>query len=265
MRSRSGQRAEGASRAAGGAVGALLAGLAALRRGKAVHPKGVVHEALLRPYGSRHAPRAAPLISQPGEHLAIVRFSRSLGVPRPLPDLFGMSIRILDAHGPERHQDLLLVTSVDLPILHHIFLPATDVRQRPYSSSLPYRAGGERFLVGALPHRASPTDDLRFHLAVAPLFGRFQPVAELVVGRELPHEPDALRFNPIENSGPGFEPLGFLNGMRDPAYRASQAAWRTRREDGAAQQDGADARLRALAAGSRGEPAEGAAARPNQP
>jgi hypothetical protein len=56
-------------------------------------------------------------------------------------------------------------------------------------------------------------------------------VAELAIGRELPHDLDATRFNPIENSGPGFEPIGFLNRMRDPAYRASQAAWRAARDD----------------------------------
>jgi hypothetical protein len=237
-------RAKGPAAAAGAAVGAVLAGVAALRGGKAVHPHGVVHEARLRPYGSRHAPRAAPLLRDPGEHRAIVRFSRSLGVPRPIPDLLGMSIRVLDAHGPGRHQDLLLVTSVDLPIAHHLFVPATDVQQRPYTSSLPYSAGRDRFLVGALPDAGSPrppgddefdrlgaaaaTGQLRFQLAIAPLRGRFRPVAELHIGARAPDELDALRFNPVENRGPGLEPVGFLNRMRDPAYRASQAAWRGR-------------------------------------
>lgn len=203
----------------------MLAAVARLRGGKAVHPKGEVHEARLRSYGSPQAPRAAPLLSEPGEHRAIVRFSRSFGVPKPLPDLFGMSIRVLDAHGPERHQDLLMVTSVDRPVLHHLFVPVTGTDQRPYSSSLPYRAGGESFIVGALP-AGGPS---RFQLAVAPLMGRFQPVADLELGERLPESFDAMRFNPIENSGPGFEPVGFLNRMRDPAYRASQAAWRGRR------------------------------------
>jgi hypothetical protein len=269
MQSAHGARRGGASAAAGGAVGAVLAGLAALRRGKAVHPDGVVHEARLRPFGSPDAPRGTPLLGEPGEHRALARFSRSLGLPRPIPDLLGMSIRVLDAHGPGRHQDLLLVTSGDLPILHHLFLPATDVQQRPYTSSLPYRAGQERFLVGALPDptsarpagrdefdrlaAAAATGALRFRLAVAPVFGRFRPVAELAIGRELPRELDSLRFNPIANSGPGFEPLGFLNGMRDAAYRASQAAWRASRDDGATRQDGADARVRSLG-GAPGQP-----------
>ena len=72
-----------------------------------------------------------------GEYPAIVRFSRSVGLPRPLPDL-------------------LMVTSVDLPVAHHVFVPAGDVQARAYSSSLPFQAGDERFLVGALPRPESP-------------------------------------------------------------------------------------------------------------
>lgn len=138
-----------------------------------------------------------------------MRFSRSLGLPRPLPDLLGMSIRALDAYGRGLHQDFLLVSSADQPVLHHLFLPAKDLQQRPYTPSLPYRAGAQRFIVGALPHPDSPrpagetelervrtaaaTGRLRFQLAVAAPMGRFTPVAELNVGPPLPSPADALR------------------------------------------------------------------------
>src|SRR5687767_10494345 len=145
-----------ASDAAGWAVSGALAAVAAARRGKAVHPHGAVHRATLRVPGAAAAPRAARLLGEPGEHEAIVRFSRSVGLPRPLPDLLGMSLRVLDVYGAGGHQDLLLVTSVDLPLVHHVFVPAGDVQDRVYSSSLPFRAGDERFLVGALPRRLSP-------------------------------------------------------------------------------------------------------------
>src|SRR5918993_1248649 len=82
---------------------------------------------------------------------ALVRFSRSLGLPRPLPDLLGMSVRVPDAYGAGSHQDFLMVTSVDAPVLHHLFVPAGDVSGRPYSSSLPYRVGDRSLIVGALP------------------------------------------------------------------------------------------------------------------
>ena len=102
------------------------------------------------------APRGSTLLDEPATWDAIVRFSRALGLPRPLPDLLGVSLRVLDAYGEGRHQDVLMVSSVDLPVLHHIFVPAGDVQQRPYSSSLPYRVGDDRFLLGVTPESRSP-------------------------------------------------------------------------------------------------------------
>jgi hypothetical protein len=237
-----------AAAVAGIPVGALLALLAAARRGKAVHPHGDVYAARLVVGGLPAAPTAARLLATPGEHAALVRFSRSLGLPRPLPDLLGISIRVFDAYGRGHHQDFLLVSSVDRPVLHHLFVPASDAQQRPYSSSLPYRAGAQRFIVGALPHPDSPrpagetelervriaaaTGRLRFQLAVAAPMGRFAPVAELEVGAPLPNAADALRFLPLKAGG-GLEPLGVLNEMRRYAYPMSQWTWGRTRRDGA--------------------------------
>src|SRR5918995_4325034 len=249
------------SDAAGTAVSGVLGAVAAVRRGKAVHPHGVVHRATLRVPGDPAAPRGSRLLSRPGEHQAIVRFSRSVGLPRPLPDLLGMSIRVIDAYGAARHQDLLLVTSVDLPLVHHVFVPAGDVQDRIYSSSLPFSAGEERFLIGALPRsnsprpqggdeldrlaRAAATGELRFDLAVARLEGRFRPIAELQVGERLSPELDALRFNPF-NCGGGLRPSGMFNRWRAGAYPLSQGVWRRAKRGGAERQDAADARLLAL-------------------
>ncbi len=235
---------------------------AALRGGKAVHPHGVVHRARLRVLdGASGAPPAATLLSEPASHDCLVRFSRSVGLPRPLPDLLGMSIRVPHAYGRDRPQDLLLVSSVDLPIAHHVFLPAGDVQARPYSSSLPYRAGDDRFLIGALPDPSSPrpkggselerlaraaaTGRLGFALAVAPVMGRFRRVGVLEVGERLPPELDALRFDPW-NSGGGLAPVGVLNRMRPSAYALSQSAWRRTRSGAAQRQDEADRLVREL-------------------
>ena len=209
----------------GRAVSGALALVSVIRRGKAVHPRGVVHAATVRVPGAAAAPRAAQLFAEPGEYRAVVRFSRSLGLPRPLPDLLGMAIRVLDAYGSGRHQDLLLITSMDLPLAHHLFLPAAGLQDRIYSSSLPYRAGDERFIVGALPRGEAANGDLRFDLAVASLEGRFRRVAELDVGARLGPELDAMAFNPF-NCGGGMRPSGRLNRWRAVAYPRSQAARR---------------------------------------
>lgn len=226
------------SSVAGAAVGGVLAAVAAARRGKAVHPHGVVHRARMVVDGAPAAPQGAELLAAPGEHEALVRFSRSLGLPRPLPDLLGMSIRIVDAYGRDRHQDFLLVTSVDLPVLHHVFVPARGVAQRPYSSSIPYRAGDATFLVGAVPRSATA-----FELAVAPMSGRFRRVGRIAIGERLTDELDALRFNPF-NTGGGLAPVGLLNGMRARAYPMSQQAWGAAQPGGAEAQQTAETALR---------------------
>lgn len=232
--------ARAVSDAVGGTIAGALAGLARLRGGKAVHPHGDTYSARLLIDGKADAPAASELLRTAREWPAIVRFSRSLGLPRPLPDLLGMSIRVPNAYGEGRHQDLLFVTSVDAPVLHHIFLPAGDVQQRPYSSSIPYRAGDRTFLIGARPDPASPrahggtelerlegavrSGDVRFDLVVAPLLGRFQRVGSLQLGALMPETLNALRFNPL-NTGGGLEAIGTLNRWRGFAYPLSQRAW----------------------------------------
>jgi len=229
-----------AADAAGAAIGAVLGAVAVLRRAKPVHPHGATYRARLSVPGAACAPAGSTLLSTPAEHDAIVRFSRSLGAPRPLPDLLGMSIRVIDAYGRDRHQDLLLVTSGARPLLHHVFLPARDVQQRPYSSGLPYAAGMRRFVVGALPDAGSPrpagddeldrlaraaaTGELTFGLAVAAIGGRFERVATLrVTPGPLPDTFEALRFNAFLCGG-GLQPSGALNRMRRSGYPLSQRA-----------------------------------------
>jgi hypothetical protein len=225
---------------AGRVVGLGFGVVSRLRGGKAVHPDGVVHAGTLRVWGDHSAPVAAPLLREPAEHEAIVRFSRSVGLPRPVPDLLGISLRLPGVFGPGRHFDLLAVTSIDAPVAHHFFVPATDFQQRVYSSSLPYRSGRESYLLGfrAAPGsprpegedeydrlaRAAATGRMRFELCVSPLSGTFTPVAELRIGDRLDQALDATHFNPW-NAGGGIAPSGLLNRLRDYAYPLSQAGW----------------------------------------
>lgn len=245
--------------AAGAVIGAILAGVGFVRRAKPVHPHGVTYRARLSVPGATAAPAASTLLSTPGEHDALVRFSRSLGLPRPLPDLLGMSLRVIDAYGRDRHQDFLLVTCGHRPVLHHVFLPAGDVQQRPYSSALPYAAGERRFVVGAVADAGSPrpagddeferlaraaaTGRLTFGLAVARVPGPFARVATVHVLDPLPGTLEGLRFSPF-NSGGGLRPSGLLNRTRRTAYPLAQRAWAAAGQRDA--QRRADAALRAL-------------------
>ena len=168
---------------------------------------------------SRAATMARCSSTCPASTGAIVRLSRGVGLPKPLPDVLGLAVRIVDAHGPNRHQDLLLVTSVDAPVLHHLILPGPlGSYGQSYSSVLPYRLGDRLALVGALPRRPD------FELADG-------------AGRRSPHAPSAAcasasaprtrrRRRCASTSGTraaGSDPTGPFQGIRAPAYRGSQS------------------------------------------
>jgi hypothetical protein len=70
--------------------------------------------------------------------------------------------------------------------------------------------------------RAAVPDGLRFELRAATTFGRSRPLATVTTDAPLTaDQTDALRFNPW-TTGPGIRPSGWLNLLRDGAYRASQ-------------------------------------------
>src|SRR3954454_1606852 len=75
--------------AGGYAVGGLFAGVAAARHAKGLHPYRPACTARLLGGGAPVAPAGAALLSRPGAHAPVLRFSRALGLPVPLPDLLG--------------------------------------------------------------------------------------------------------------------------------------------------------------------------------
>jgi hypothetical protein len=91
-------------------------------------------------------------------------------------------------------------------------------RRRRSSDSAGYRPPGGA--IGEL--RAAAPDGLRFELRTATTFGRSRPLATVTTDAPLTaDQTDTLRFNPW-TTGPGIRPSGWLNLLRDAAYRASQ-------------------------------------------
>ena len=202
----------------------------ALRGAKFFHPVGVVHEATVD---------VDEVLAEPGRYHSLIRFSRGVGLPVGVPDVLGMAVRLLDAHGEGRHQDFLMVTSGDGAFVQHFLLPARRFSALPLSTVLPYRAGGGSFIVGARaldwPGEAAGdemTDLLRiagtglpaFELGVAALGRRLRPVGEITLGERLEPSANRIRFDPW-NTGGGLEPATALNAIRAYVYPASQRAW----------------------------------------
>jgi hypothetical protein len=156
-----------------------------------------------------------------------------------------VAIKLPDAHGPGADQDLLLTSSTDRPLLRRLLFPARSFVRGTYSTALPYDLGSERVVLllvpmltsvgrsaggggqraggGALAElRAVAGNGLEFELRTAESFGRSQPLATVTLGPSLSTEQtETLRFNPW-TTGPGIRPSGWLNLLRDAAYRASQ-------------------------------------------
>jgi hypothetical protein len=218
---------------------AVFRGLSTLRQARAFHPDGVVFEATVEIDRPPTELADVPLLGRRGSHPAVVRLSRALGLPRPVPDIHGFAVRLVDAHGPERHQDFLTVTSLDGPIAHHLLLPTGGFFSLPFSTLLPYRMGDEIRLVGA-SSMTEPVDDgeslgqllataedrrVRFELALASLLGSWSPIGVVSLGARVAQEQaERLRFNP-RNTGGNIRPTGPFMGLRESAYRESQRGW----------------------------------------
>ena len=81
-------------------TGTALFRLASRARGeRAIHAKGRTLTGRLSVTGG--VGTAAPLLDAPGSYDVLVRASRSVGLPGPLPDVLGLAVRVLDAHGPD--------------------------------------------------------------------------------------------------------------------------------------------------------------------
>jgi len=191
---------------------ALFGALARARGGRrALHPRGRTYAATLE-LGDR-----APAPLGPGRSAdVLVRLSRSIGLPPPLPDVLGAAIRLPDHAGPGRHQDLLLSSTWG----RHVLRPARTHDRGELSTILPFEHAGRRFVIGLLPRGGG-----RFALASAAPARRWgEPWGELRLGEPLPAQAgEPLRFDPF-NTAPGLRLTGPFSELRRPAYAASQAA-----------------------------------------
>lgn len=210
--------------------------LSGLRGRRIFHPYGIAFDATVDVTDPQD--NGTELFGSGGRRRAIVRISGGAGVPRPLPDNFGIALRVLDAYGGGQHQDLMMNVSGTLPVARHLLLPAFTVTDGHYSTVLPYRIGTMVGVVGARPvladAAAAPAtledfaDEagagrLRFELLLASLVGPWRRVGDIELGGRLPDGVgENLAFNPW-NTGGGIVPLGFFNRLRRSVYDRSQA------------------------------------------
>jgi hypothetical protein len=207
--------------------------LAAARGARAFHPQGFLCRGTWTVERTSPLAPGAQVLQAGAEHPCIVRLSRGAGLPEWLPDVYGISVRLEDAYGPGRHQDLLINSSADLPVVHHVFLPSPRWYGQSHSTCLPYRAGAGLVLIGLQPpRRRGPepsVDAMRaevargtsYGIAVAASLGRWEPIGTLALRDPLAPEFGDVDFDPW-NTGGGLVPATWLNRWRREAYRQSR-------------------------------------------
>ncbi|CAN5180650.1 hypothetical protein BH24ACT10_BH24ACT10_13790 [soil metagenome] len=183
----------------------------AVRGARVFHPHGVTRRATLTVTPT--STWGARLLDEPAVHEGVVRLSRGVGLPEPLPDVEGLALRLPGLGTGGAPLDILINSA-----WRYAFAPS--VLSPTWSAVLPHRTGDRRLvLLGARPHKVGFT-----LLAAAPL-GRWQPWAELALGEPVAGE--QIRFAPAVGA-PDLVPVQLFRTLRAWSYEASSAG----RDDG---------------------------------
>jgi hypothetical protein len=202
----------------GALLGAVFGAAAAVRRTKPLHPRGRVGSGVLEVTSPR-PDLGVPLLAATGEHRCTVRWSRSVGLPSPLPDVEGFAVRFA---GPAA--DVLFSGTGTGRIGRFLLVPRLAGRHGPQGTLLPVAtdAGSLLLLVTPLDDAEPPT---RWELAVAQGGSDWTAVGTFRVewGDDRP-----LRFDPVEHQLPGTSQYPLVAALREPAYAAARLGARAR-------------------------------------
>lgn len=203
---------------AGNALGLVLGGVAAVRRGKPLHPRGRVVRGTLVRTGSRER-WGVPWLDEPGRDEAVVRFSHAVGLPDGWPDVLGLAVRF---DGDGRDHDLLLATTGAGRLSRFVLVPRVDPTTATYGSLLPYATPRGPVVLAAEPTGwvdGAPA----FGLAVAAASGPWQRFGLLRLDQDPAAAEDAhVDLDPVANPLPGLAPTRAHASLRGPAYRAAR-------------------------------------------
>jgi len=195
--------------AAGGAgLAAATRAVAAVRKAdKPLHPRGHLVAGELRRTGGGRVTGVAWL-DDPGVDQVLVRRSRAVGWPSPLPDIHGLALRVTSPHGPG---DLLFATTGLGRVTRFLLAPGWGA-SRPMTTLLPYRSpSGPRVIA------ARPLAEDRYELLHAGGGGAWQRFAELELSATAGPDP-LVSFDPVLHQLPGLAPYSWVERLREPAY-----------------------------------------------
>jgi hypothetical protein len=203
-----------ASTGGGAALGAVFRTAGALRPArKPLHPVGRVVSGRLRRHGSG-ADTGVAFLDERGDQPVLVRESRSLGLPGPLPDIQGLAVRVTNPDGSSG--DLLFASTGWGRLARFVLTPSSTTYGRPMTTLFPYRSPAGALLLGARSE-----DPGTVQLAWALGQGSWHPFAELTVSDEDAGDP-TVSFDPVLHQIPGLDQYPAVVRLREPAYRSAR-------------------------------------------
>lgn len=202
------RRAVAVAGAVGEVLGRAFGAAARARRDKPLHPRGSVTEARLLRYGADR-PWGVPLLDTAGESRCLVRVSRAMGLPPPLPDIQGVALRVEEDGEPV---DLLFATTGTGRLNRYVLLLRRSPRA-PMTTLIPLRTPR-----GPLQLRLSPGPAGQWLLgAAAPASQQWETVGRVDAPPD-PGDDRPIRFDPIRHLPAGAIHYPWVRAVRDPAY-----------------------------------------------
>jgi len=201
------------SRTASSAGGAVLAaatrGVAALRPArKPLHPDGEVVRGRIYRRGSDE-PTGVAWLDEAGEDDVVVRRSRAIGLPRSLPDIHGLAVRVPTGGGDG---DLLFATTGFGRVTRFVLTASRRPRSRPLTTLLPYDTD-----TGPVLLAAEGVEPGSYDLSWARPSGEWHLFGVLLLSTTRSDDAD-ISFDPVDRQIPGLRQYPSVRRLRAPAY-----------------------------------------------
>lgn len=197
------------ARTAGGLLSSGVVALGSVRqRTKPLHPDGVLRRATVTRNGSPTR-TGVPWLDLAGTDAALVRLSRGVGLPSPLPDVHGLALRLERDGNPA---DVLFADTGVGPLTRYLLIPRRSATSHTLTTLLPYRSPRGPMLLAARPE-----SEHRFELLRASAIGGWTSFGSIDLGEPLGDD-TRISFDPVLNVLPGLEQYDWVKRLREPAY-----------------------------------------------
>ena len=183
-------------------------GVATLRPArKPLHPDGEVVRGRILRHGTEE-PTGVAWLDEPGEDDVVARRSRAIGLPRRLPDIQGLAVRVR-VSGADG--DILFATTGLGRLTRFVLTASRHPRTRPLTTLLPYATDSGPVLLAAEGSERGTYD-----LSWAHASGEWHPFGVLLLSTV---RADAeISFDPVLHQIPGLRQYASVRRLREPAY-----------------------------------------------